>query len=88
VLAGVLGNREAGCVHCVEAIQQRKAVYYCIWFSARNVLKTICSNIRPCAPEDGHNGARNMLCQWLINKSQLLHQVGLTNHFTYTVVHW
>jgi len=25
--------------------------------------------------------ARNMLSYWFINKSQLLHQVGLTNHF-------
>jgi len=25
------------------------------------VLKSICSNIQPCAPEDGHNGAQNML---------------------------
>ena len=28
---------------------------------AYQVLKTICSNIRSSAPEDGHNDARNML---------------------------
>ena len=45
------------------------------------VLKTICGYIRPCAPEDRHNGARNMLNQRLVNESQLLNQVGRTNHF-------
>jgi len=25
------------------------------------MLKTICSSVWPCTPEDGHNGARNML---------------------------
>ena len=29
--------------------------------SAYEVLKPICGYIRPCAPEDGHNGARIML---------------------------
>ena len=29
--------------------------------SAHEVLKTICSNIRSSAHEDGHNDARNML---------------------------
>ena len=33
------------------------------------VLKTICSSVQPCTPEDGHNGARNMLSYWFINKS-------------------
>ena len=33
------------------------------------VLKTICSSLQPCTPEDGHNGARNMLSYWFINKS-------------------
>ena len=53
VLAGVLGSRDAGRVHCVEAVIRLQP--------AHQVLKTICSNIRPCAPEDGHNGVRNML---------------------------
>ena len=25
------------------------------------VLKTICSSVQPCTPEDWHNGVRNML---------------------------
>ena len=33
------------------------------------VLKTLCSCVQPCTPEDGHNGARNMLSYWFINKS-------------------
>ena len=37
--------------------------------------------VQPCIPEDGHNDARNMLSYWFIDKSKLLHQVGLTNHF-------
>jgi len=48
---------------------------------AHQMLKTICSDIRPRAPEDGQNGGRNMLNWWLIHKSYFLHQVGLTNHF-------
>ena len=43
MLAGVLGRRAAGRVHCVEAVIR------------------LCSSVRPCTPEDGHNGARNML---------------------------
>ena len=33
------------------------------------VLKNICSSLQPCTPEDGHNGARNILSYWFINKS-------------------
>jgi len=33
------------------------------------VLKTICSSVQTCTPEDGHNGARNVLSYWFINKS-------------------
>jgi len=36
---------------------------------AHKALKTICSSVHPCIPEDGHNGARNMLSYWFINKS-------------------
>jgi len=28
-----------------------------------------CSSVQPCTAEDGHNGARNMLSYWFINKS-------------------
>ena len=51
VLAGALGRREAGRVHCVEAVYR------------------LCSCVHPCIPEDEHNGARNMLSYWFINKS-------------------
>ena len=44
-------------------------------------LKTMSRDIRLWASEDGHNGARNIFSKWLINKSQFLHQVGLTNRF-------
>ena len=37
--------------------------------SAHEVLKTVRSSVQPCTPEDGHNGARNMLSYWFINKS-------------------
>ena len=50
------------------------------------LLKTKCSSVRPYTPEDGHNGARNMLSYWFINKSQMLHQVGLKNQFIYKFV--
>jgi len=33
------------------------------------VMKTICSGLQPCTPEDGHNGARNMFIYWFINNS-------------------
>ena len=58
MLAGVLGRREAGRVHCVEAVflVEKQPVY-------------ICSSVQPCTPEDGHSGARNMLSYWFINKS-------------------
>ena len=46
MLAGVLGSWEAGRVHSVESLIR---------------LKNICSNIRPCASDDGRNGARNIL---------------------------
>ena len=60
LLAGILGSREAGRVHCVEDVTSS--------FPApqdasqqHQVLETICGNIRSSTPEDGHNGARNML---------------------------
>jgi len=36
---------------------------------AHPMLKTICSNVRSSAPEDGHNDAQNMLSLWIINKT-------------------
>ena len=33
------------------------------------VLKTIRSSVQPCTPEDGHNGARNILSYCFINKT-------------------
>ena len=33
------------------------------------MLKTVCSSVQPCTPEDGHNGARNILSYWFINKN-------------------
>jgi len=53
VLAGVLGRQEAGGVHCVEDVFR----------------KTICGSVQPCTPEDGQNGARNILSHRFINKS-------------------
>ena len=47
---------------------------------AGRVHSAECSSLQSCTPEDGHNVARNMLNYWFINKSQLLHQFGLTNH--------
>jgi len=50
------GRWEAGSVHCVEAV-------------FRETASTQCSSVHPCTPEDGHNGARNMLNHWFFNKS-------------------
>jgi len=40
--------------------------YSCLSFT---MLKTICSSVQPCTPEDGHNGDRNMVSYWFMNKS-------------------
>ena len=37
------------------------------WDARRRVNTT--SSVQPFTPEDGHNGARNMLNQWFTNKS-------------------
>ena len=59
LLAGVLGNREAVSVHCVEGVTRFPDPQDSS--QQHQVLGTICSNIRSSAPEDGHNDARNML---------------------------
>ena len=68
MLAGVLGNWDADRVHCVEDATRLNSTQCTRPASgsprhqpAHQVLKTIRSNIRSSAPEDGHNDARNML---------------------------
>jgi len=73
VLAGVVGRREAGRVHCVETDFRKSVSTQCTQPASRRP-KTPASilsaeNHMPCTPEDGHNGARNMLKHWFINKS-------------------
>jgi len=70
VLAGVLGSREAGRVHCVEDVIRLSGITSSLTRPASLLLKTPAStssaenhmqNIQSSAPEDGHNDARNML---------------------------
>jgi len=72
VLAGALGCQEAGRVHSVEAViivsRIRASTRYTRPASQHPKTPTRTLNaekhmqyIRPCAPEDGHKGARSML---------------------------
>ena len=42
-----------------------------VFFPPVTVQKTICSNTRPCSPDDGHNDARNTLRQKFDNKHRI-----------------
>ena len=64
-----MGRLEAGSVRTVEAVIPKIASAVCTRPASRQVLKTIYSSLQPYTPEDGHNGARNMLSHWFINKS-------------------
>jgi hypothetical protein len=48
-----------------DAGRQVVCAVYRLFFDSASTLsaenQTICSNIQPCAPEDGRNDARNML---------------------------
>jgi len=67
MLAGVLGRQEAGRVHSVEAVfRVEKQPLHSAHemppgvprlLPALYLLKTICSSVQSCTPEDGHNGA-------------------------------
>ena len=78
VLDGVLGRREEGRVHCVEAgfwTVEKQPLHSTHDLPpgvprlqpALQVLKTICSSVQHCTAEDGHNGPRNMLSYRFIN---------------------
>jgi len=71
MLAGVLERREAGRVHSVEPLScaHDRPLAVPRLPPALYLLKNICSSVQPCTPEDGHNGARNMLSHWFIHKS-------------------
>jgi hypothetical protein len=60
LLAGILGSREGGC-NILHTVHSARFPAPQDSSQQHQVLETIRGNIRSSTPEDGHNGARNML---------------------------